>query len=368
MRADLCDELADRVGHLAELVAAANPAAAIAVIVDANGAQCPRCNEEYRQLCAALAAALSQRDIVLWAAHVVDRVAAGGRWHCVDGCGCSGVIDDPSASPLAMAAVLDGRQLYPRRSDLQAVIAVDDPVRSAELAVALGHQAADREIAHRADSVGCSRQDVEMRWPPRPGSQTVSPCPTRSWRGWVAHWATRGSATCCMPLPSARMLVRPSHCGRYWRGCCPNRGGWRPWCCSRSAPMPAVTGRWPVFRCRLRCAVSRAIGWRACWTRHCSLVCDLSTSVTSRSPATNGLNNSEYDCRLDVRSVNAQGRCGLAQTFSTLTAWAISCGRVTFSWPGMTMVTPPPGVVSTVTRALGTTPASFSRVIRSMSP
>lgn len=138
MRADLCDELADRVGHLAELVAAANPAAAIAVIVDANGAQCPRCNEEYRQLCAALAAALSQRDIVLWAAHVVDRVAAGGRWHCVD-----------------------GRQLYPRRSDLQAVIAVDDPVRSAELAVALGHQAADREIAHRADSVGCSRQDVE---------------------------------------------------------------------------------------------------------------------------------------------------------------------------------------------------------------
>lgn len=161
MRADLCDELADRVGHLAELVAAANPAAAIAVIVDANGAQCPRCNEEYRQLCAALAAALSQRDIVLWAAHVVDRVAAGGRWHCVDGCGCSGVIDDPSASPLAMAAVLDGRQLYPRRSDLQAVIAVDDPVRAAELAVALGHQAADREIAHRADSVGCSRQDVE---------------------------------------------------------------------------------------------------------------------------------------------------------------------------------------------------------------
>ncbi|CPC12297.1 IdeR [Mycobacterium tuberculosis] len=41
---------------------------------------------------------------------------------------------------------------------------------------------------------------------------------------------------------------------------------------------------------------------------------------------------------------------------------------MTFSWPGMTMVTPPPGVVSTVTRALGTTPASFSRVIRSMSP
>lgn len=369
MRADLCDELADRVGHLAELVAAANPAAAIAVIVDANGAQCPRCNEEYRQLCAALAAALSQRDIVLWAAHVVDRVAAGGRWHCVDGCGCSGVIDDPSASPLAMAAVLDGRQLYPRRSDLQAVIAVDDPVRSAELAVALGHQAADREIAHRADSVGCSRQDVENALAAAArvaDGQSLSDTElarlgcalgdarVRDMLYALAVGENAGAAESLWAL-LARVLPEPWRVGR-------------PWCCSRSAPMPAVTGRWPVFRCRLRCAVSRAIGWRACWTRHCSLVCDLSTSVTSRSPATNGLNNSEYDCRLDVRSVNAQGRCGLAQTFSTLTAWAISCGRVTFSWPGMTMVTPPPGVVSTVTRALGTTPASFSRVIRSMSP
>ncbi|AAS05144.1 IdeR [Mycobacterium avium subsp. paratuberculosis K-10] len=50
-----------------------------------------------------------------------------------------------------------------------------------------------------------------------------------------------------------------------------------------------------------------------------------------------------------------------------MTAWAISCGRVTFSWPGMTIVTPA-GPVSTVTRALGTTPASLSREIRSMSP
>ncbi|OSC42212.1 DUF4192 domain-containing protein [Mycobacterium decipiens] len=161
MRVDLCDELADRVGHLAEVAAAAGPEAAVAVIVDGDGAQCPRCGEEYRQLCAALSAALSQHDIVLWAAHVVDRVAAGGRWHCVDGCGCSGVIDDPSASPLAVAAVLDGRQLYPRRADLQAVIAVDDPVHSAELAVALRRQAAAREIAHRGDPVGCSRRDVE---------------------------------------------------------------------------------------------------------------------------------------------------------------------------------------------------------------
>ena len=161
MRVDLCSEIIDRVEQLAEVAAAATPEAAIAVIVDAEGAHCPRCNEEHRQLCAVLTEALSQHDIELWAAHVVDRIAVGGRWHCVDRCGSSGVVDDPSASPLAVAAVLDGRRLYPRRTDLQAVIAVDDPARSAGLAAAVKQQAATRKLAHRADSAGCSRRDVE---------------------------------------------------------------------------------------------------------------------------------------------------------------------------------------------------------------
>lgn len=161
MRVDLSEELVDGVAHLAEIAAAAGPQAAIAVIVDAGGAGCPGCNEEHRQLCAALAEALSQYDIELWAAHVVDRVAVGGRWHCADGCGSGGAVDDPSASPLAAAAVLDGRRLYPRRADLQAVIAVDDPARSGELAHVVRRQAARREAAHRADPTACGRRDVE---------------------------------------------------------------------------------------------------------------------------------------------------------------------------------------------------------------
>ncbi|HUE33156.1 MAG TPA: DUF4192 domain-containing protein [Mycobacterium sp.] len=161
LRVDLCDELADRVGHLAEIAATARPEAAIAVIVDADGAHCPLCNEEYRHLCTVLSEALSRHKIALWAAHVVDEVALGGRWHCVDGCGSSGAVDDPLASPLAAAAVLDGRRLYPRRADLQAVIAVDDRALSAELAVAVTRQAAAREAARGADPAGCSRRDVE---------------------------------------------------------------------------------------------------------------------------------------------------------------------------------------------------------------
>jgi len=161
LRVDLSEELADGVGHLADVAAAAGPEAAIAVIVDAEGAHCPRCNEEYQHLCEVLTEALSEHDIELWAAHVVDRVALGGRWRCVDGCGSAGAVDDPSASPLAAAAVLDGRRLYPRRADLQAVIAVDERAQRAELVIAVTQQAAAREVAQGADPAGCSRRDVE---------------------------------------------------------------------------------------------------------------------------------------------------------------------------------------------------------------
>lgn len=160
LRVDLTDDLVDRVEHLVEVTAAATPEAVIAVIVDADGADCPQCADDYRQLCGVLAEALSQRDIELWAAHVVDRIAVGGRWRCVDGCGSGGAVDDPSASLLAAAAVLEGRRLYPRRADLQAVIAAD-PSRGAALAGALTRQATIRAVAHRADSVACGRRDVE---------------------------------------------------------------------------------------------------------------------------------------------------------------------------------------------------------------
>jgi Domain of unknown function (DUF4192) len=142
LRVDLSDALDDQIGHLAEVAAAARPQAAIAVIVDDDGAACPMCNEQFRDLCATLTAELSRHDIALWAVHVVDRVAVGGRWHCVDGCGAGGVVDDPSSSPLAVAAVLDGRRLYARRADLEAVIAVADRVRSAELAELIAERAA----------------------------------------------------------------------------------------------------------------------------------------------------------------------------------------------------------------------------------
>jgi hypothetical protein len=161
MRVDLSDALADQIGQLAEVAAAAGPEAAIAVIVDADGAGCPMCNEEYRSLCATLTTELSRQHIVLWAVHVVDRVASGGRWHCVDGCGAGGVVDDPGASPVAVAAVLDGRRLYARRADLQAVIAVDSRAHSTSLTQLIAQRAAARDESYGADPTACVRRDVE---------------------------------------------------------------------------------------------------------------------------------------------------------------------------------------------------------------
>jgi hypothetical protein len=134
MRVDLSDDIGSSVQHLAEVAAAAQPESAIAVVIDEDGADCRMCNDEHRELAGVLATALAQRGIELLAAHVVDRVAAGGRWHCADGCGNSGTVEDPAASPLAVAAVLDGRRLYARRADLQQVVAVSDPARTRALA------------------------------------------------------------------------------------------------------------------------------------------------------------------------------------------------------------------------------------------
>ncbi|KUH85355.1 MULTISPECIES: DUF4192 domain-containing protein [unclassified Mycobacterium] len=154
MRVDLSDELPESVDHIAEVAAAARPDSAIAVIVDEDGAGCRLCNDEYGELAAMLAAALAGHGIELLAAHVVDRVAAGGRWHCADGCGEAGTVEDPSASPLAMAAVLDGRRLYARRAELQDVIAVTDSARAAALAGSIADAQSGRSHAD-------ARRDIE---------------------------------------------------------------------------------------------------------------------------------------------------------------------------------------------------------------
>ena len=160
MRVDLSDDLVDNVDRVAEVAASSGAETVVAVIVDADGALCPMCNDGHRQLCDALLAALADRQVGLYAAHVVDMVAPGGTWHCVDGCGSRGAVEDPGASPLAAAAVLDGRRLYARRSDLQAVIAVSDPARTAALAEVIQAHSQRRDTEWQTDPNARGGRDV----------------------------------------------------------------------------------------------------------------------------------------------------------------------------------------------------------------
>ncbi|GAS95392.1 uncharacterized protein RMCC_2358 [Mycolicibacterium canariasense] len=133
LRVDLSAALVAGTAHLAEVVAASSPDAAIAVVVDEDGTDCDACGIDHLDLADRLAESLDDHAILLLAVLLVDRVTPGGRWSCADGCGAGGLIDDPDASPLAAAAVLDGRRLYRRREDLQRVVGVADPARCAAL-------------------------------------------------------------------------------------------------------------------------------------------------------------------------------------------------------------------------------------------
>ena len=157
MRVDLTDDATDAVVQMATVAAASRPERAIAVIVDEDGASCRMCNDDHRELARVAAEALKAHGIELWAAHVVDRIAADGHWHCADGCGASGTVDDPSSSPLAVAAVLDGRRLYASRAELLDVITMTDPERTAGLSGAI--ERASHDGGRRPDAA--ARRDVE---------------------------------------------------------------------------------------------------------------------------------------------------------------------------------------------------------------
>jgi hypothetical protein len=160
MRIDLSENLIAEIDHLAEVVATARPDAVVAVVVDADGAGCSSCTADHRELVDALAVALGELDITLADAHVVDVIARGGRWYCADGCGAQGLIEDPQVSPLAAAAVLEGRRLYARREELTALIAIDDPRRTAVLAQLIAGCDADSEIAGADDDAHRTRRAV----------------------------------------------------------------------------------------------------------------------------------------------------------------------------------------------------------------
>ncbi|MCV7423272.1 DUF4192 domain-containing protein [Mycobacterium yunnanensis] len=157
MRVDLSDDLSDPLDQMVEVAAVGGSAAAVAVIVDEDGAACRMCVDDHRWWALVLDEMLTARGVDLLATYVVDRLEAGGQWHRADGAGDSGMVDDPMSSPMAAAAVLDGRRLYARRTEVQAVVEVD-PVRAESLRMSLLDAEHDGELRPDADA----RRDVEQ--------------------------------------------------------------------------------------------------------------------------------------------------------------------------------------------------------------
>lgn len=138
LRLDLAEATrSEAVVELAGVVARQNADGVIAVVVSEEGASCASCGEQLRAMVDGVAAQMARRGDQLVAAVLVDRIAVGGRWACLDGCGGGGELQDPASSVAAVAAVVGGRRIYGSRDELAAVVAVDDS-RAAALAPLIG--------------------------------------------------------------------------------------------------------------------------------------------------------------------------------------------------------------------------------------
>ncbi|GAB4667457.1 DUF4192 domain-containing protein [Mycobacterium avium subsp. hominissuis] len=126
LRVDLSDVAASNaLERLASLVGRSGADGALAVFVSTLSSSCEMCAERFAGMAARLGEALEAAGVRLLDAVMLDRVEAGGRWQCVDGCGKSGVLDDPASSAAAAAAVVAGRRMYETRDELRAIVAVD---------------------------------------------------------------------------------------------------------------------------------------------------------------------------------------------------------------------------------------------------
>lgn len=124
LRVDLPGAECGSMSELAAVAAHTGADAAVAIVVSVDAVAPPNSAVE---LVGALGAALEDQGVSLVGSYLVDRVAAGGRWACSDGCGRAGVLKDPQSSILAVASAVAGRRMYGTRAAIVELLAVDVP-------------------------------------------------------------------------------------------------------------------------------------------------------------------------------------------------------------------------------------------------
>jgi hypothetical protein len=133
------------------------PAAAVAVVVDAPAPGPPPSPRP--TLVDRATAALAASGIALRAALWAEATTAGARWGCYEPCACRGSLPDRRASPLAAAAVVEGRVVHADRAALRRSV---DPVdagilqRRERLLVAAVDAAARDAAAEGVGSTGAA--------------------------------------------------------------------------------------------------------------------------------------------------------------------------------------------------------------------
>ncbi len=106
-------------------VCARERAGAVAAVVVDDRAGTGRA--PFRRLAAELHTCLTAHGIRLVGAHAAPALAAGGQWWSLGTDGATGVLPDPFSSPLAVAAIAEGRVVHRSRRALADILACRNP-------------------------------------------------------------------------------------------------------------------------------------------------------------------------------------------------------------------------------------------------
>lgn len=123
-RGGVCAEMAAALDQFGVVCAAENAAAALVVIVDDAGDR-----TDYDDIVESLAHRLHGCGTELVGAHVTPRIVAGQRWWSLLGDPRYGCLPDPTASRVAAAHVLSGRQIHASRAEMSALLLGDPGMR-----------------------------------------------------------------------------------------------------------------------------------------------------------------------------------------------------------------------------------------------
>jgi len=202
MRVDLTPTLAEDVGQLVELAARQDADSVLVVVVDDT-------DTDHHALIASLTAGMEARNITVEGAVSVPEIVTGATWRCIqDQCGASGAIDDPKATPMALAAVLAGRPIFRTRDELVALVA---PAPETTVPVAPVAELVDADAARRAvEAILAAMNDVECGTMPDSAALAALAAPLTDVRVrdtlFATALSTRAAAAETLWLAMARVL------------------------------------------------------------------------------------------------------------------------------------------------------------------